>query len=115
MNYGCFNGGMTKVTLDQSQPNSIIEFENNDQNESPQYTLYPNPTRGPITITNPQLKERRISIYTMSGALVSSNISADAVWSSSLEAGVYWVRLVEHSGKANPKVAIEKLVVLSSH
>ena len=99
--------GLSKMKIDGLET-STEELSKSDSNPL-QYLLYPNPSHGLITITNPQLNKRQIDIYSMSGALVSSHETSSPAYDVHLEAGVYWVRLEEHAGKAH--VAIEKVVV----
>ena len=77
-----------------------------DTSPSP-YKLYPNPSSGSFTLTNPQLDERQIDIYTLSGELVSSHNSESENFTLNLEAGVYWVKIEWDTGQA-----VEKVVVL---
>jgi len=72
-----------------------------------QYTLYPNPSSGHVSLTNPISVERSIDVYTVGGALVSSHISDIKVWTTTLETGVYVLIITEGETQT-----IEKLVVL---
>ena len=96
--------GLTKMKIDNIQT-ATKEIDP----KALQYSLYPNPSHGQITITNPQLNKRQIDIYSMSGALVSSHTSADAEWSTTLGAGVYWVRLRQGKNEV-----VEKIVVVGN-
>lgn len=94
--------GITKFKIDE-----ISSTTNESDTKTLDYSLYPNPSSGQISLTNPLLEERTIDIFTISGVLVSSHTNADAVWRTTLEPGVYWVTLRQPSGRA-----VEKVVVL---
>ena len=93
--------GLTKMKIDSL---SNLPKVNNTEFL---YSLYPNPSSGQITLANPNIQERVIDIFNWRGALVSSEISRDPEWSTSLEAGVYWVKIKEGESEA-----LEKVVVL---
>lgn len=95
--------GLTKIKIDEI--NSTV---NRPDISALKYTLFPNPSSGQITLTNPLLAKRTIDIFTTSGVLLSSHISTDATWSTTLEAGVYWVKLRQPSGEAVEKVVIHE-------
>ena len=96
--------GLSKLNVSQSTNTT----EAIPHDPSP-YKLYPNPTPNRLTLTNPLLDSRRINIFAINGELVTSTITSTALWTTTLEAGIYWVKLEWETGQA-----IEKVVVLGN-
>ena len=93
--------GLSKMKVD-----SIFTLPKINNSDEFLYTLYPNPSSGQITLTNPNLRERQVDIYSWRGVLLSSQRSLDVEWSTTLEAGVYFIRIREGESETVEKVVV---------
>lgn len=95
--------GLTKIKIEP--------FENTTHTPSVkrlQYQLYPNPSSGQLTITNPLNEFRKIDIFTMNGILIKTYSGKESEWTLNLEAGAHIVKLKQAQGETYEKVIIVK-------
>ncbi|MBK5213889.1 MAG: T9SS type A sorting domain-containing protein [Flavobacteriaceae bacterium] len=81
--------------------NKLAWYKNNtlgiSENESSQYTIYPNPTDGVLNVKSEKTFSK-ISVYNMLGQLVETTLENNQIDLSKAEAGVYLLKIEDVSG-----------------
>ena len=97
------NYGLSRMKIDGL---SSIEAQSSTIS-NPTFTLFPNPTYGPFNVKSEGSQERKFDIYSITGKHILSEVSDQSLWSSSLEKGIYLVKITTTNGEF-----VEKLIVL---
>jgi len=95
----CLEGGVSPFSNEFCIPGVGVK----ENGENTKFTLYPNPAKNELRITNYELRGGVIEIYDIYGKKISSHhliasSSHHTINISSLSSGVYYVRLIDESG-----------------
>ena len=83
--------------------NKLAWYKNNtlgiSENESSQYTIYPNPTDGVLNVKSEKTFSK-ISVYNMLGQLVETTSENNQIDLSKAEAGIYLLKIEDGNGNS---------------
>jgi hypothetical protein len=99
-----FDGdGWLDITSASIADNKLAWYKNNtlgiSENESSQYTIYPNPTNGVLNVKSKQTSSE-ISVYNILGQLVETSSENNQIDISKVEAGVYFLKIEDEGGNS---------------
>lgn len=71
-------------------------------------SIFPNPSQGTINIVNDNSENIKLSVFTVDGKLVTSNIiTSETTYTESFSSGIYFLRLTDSRGN----LQVEKVIV----
>ena len=98
-NFGLSQMTIGGVSSTQTPPTALPESH-------PQFTLYPNPSSGIIHVKSETLEEKKYTVYSTTGELVLSDTSDKEIWSTTLDPGVYIVKVSDGASESVQKLVI---------